>query len=77
LSLFGADRPTNDVVLIVLTLTVCAALTIAVAGMVVLKVLYPESDTDAIVTALGHSVLAVLGYIVGRVSSRSKPRIDE
>lgn len=65
-----SDRPTPDLVLLILTLAVTLSVLLAGAGLFVVAALHPEWDISAAITSfgqiLGLMIGAVLGYLAGK-----------
>lgn len=72
MTLFGADRSTGDIILILLTMTAGFMLVCAVIGLTVLIVFRPDIDSTAATTSLANALLAVLGFVVGRSSNKQQ-----
>lgn len=65
-----SDRPTADVVLIIITLMICAAILLTGAGIFIVALYYPEYDLSAAYSSFGNVigllVGAILGYLAGK-----------
>lgn len=65
-----AGRPTVDVVILILTVTVCASLLLTGAGIIVLELRDPTTDTSAAASALGGIVTGITGALLGLIAGR-------
>jgi len=64
------DRPTRDVVVLMVTATLCAVLLLAGAGLATVVVLHPESDVSDAAGRLWHGVTILLGVVAGYLGGR-------
>jgi hypothetical protein len=73
-----ADRPTTDLVLLILATTIGLTILFAGAGLMLLEALHPEVDTTAASTSLGHIIAVIVGVVVGYVAGgRRSPSMRE
>jgi hypothetical protein len=63
-------RSTLDVVVLLLTGTMCAVIVITAAGLVVLELAADDPDTTAAAQGVGHWVSVILGAVLGLVIGR-------
>lgn len=70
-----SDRPTREVVLVILAATAAVAFVIAVVGVVLIELDNPATDTTAAAGTLGGVLTAMLGIVVGyALGRRDDPR---
>jgi hypothetical protein len=65
------ERPTADLIVIVLTGVVTVILLIAVVGVILLEVYRPETDIQALAARVGTLVSSLVGAIVGYIAGRN------
>jgi hypothetical protein len=70
------DRPTADLIVIVLTGVVTVILLIAVVGVILLEVYRPETDIQALAARVGTLVSSLVGAIVGYIAGRNTEDTD-
>jgi membrane protein YqaA with SNARE-associated domain len=65
------DRPTADLVVLLLAGLISTILLIATAGVVVLAIVRPEADLTAATNVISSAVKVMLGALVGFVTGRN------
>jgi hypothetical protein len=75
-----SERPTADLVLLIITGLIAASVLLAGAGLILISVLRPDSDLAPLYGTFGNMIDlligAVLGYLAGRGrSAQSKETI--
>lgn len=66
------DRPTTEIVLLILAVTIALTLLLTGAGIFILSLLQPERDQTVAVSALGNVIGAVLGAVLGYLAGRGQ-----
>lgn len=66
-------RPTNEVVMIILSLTVGLILLITIVMIGVIEIVHPELNTDEAIGAVSGTISVLVGAIVGYLAGK---RVD-
>ena len=69
-------RSTVDVIVLLLTMTICAALLLAGAGIALVEWRDPATDTSAASASLTHAITGILGALLGLLAGRGAARRD-
>jgi hypothetical protein len=73
-------RTTGELLVLIITLTVCAVILIATVGVVVIEAIHPEADTSAAGRAIGGFLSTLTGvaagFLAGRTDRRNGARRD-
>ena len=67
----GPRRSTIEVMVLLLTATVCGALLLVGGGIVVIEVVNPQADTTVGVTALSTTISTLAGAVLGLIAGHS------
>jgi hypothetical protein len=65
------DRPTADLIVIVLTGLVATIILVSVAGIFLLEVFRPEVNVEKLAARIGTIISTLVGAIVGYVAGKS------
>lgn len=65
------DRPTPEVVVLVLATTVAILLVVSVVLVGVLEITHPESDTSGAVASITNTITLLVGAVVGFLAGRA------
>lgn len=64
-------RSTIELMVLIMTLTVCGALLLAGAAIVTVELLNPEADTSAVINNMSDILSTILGGLLGLLAGRS------
>jgi hypothetical protein len=70
------DRPTVDIVVILMTMTVSVVLLLATAGVITVRLLSPQVDLKGAEGAVGNILTTVVGALLGLVTGRAAGRLE-
>ena len=65
------DRPSSELVMIILATTVAVLLVVSVIMVGVLEITHPESDTKGAVSSITNTITLLVGAVVGYLAGRS------
>ena len=71
------NRPTADVVVLLLTMLICIVVTITVISISVAKVLRPDVDMSKAGDAIFNMISTIIGALVGFISGRAYGRREQ
>lgn len=71
-----SQRPTIDIVVIVLSITVGSTLMLCVIGLLLLRFLRPEVDTVRGGEQIGTILTTITGALVGLIGGRAQGRLE-
>jgi hypothetical protein len=66
-----SERGTADIVVIMLTATVCSIVLLAGATLLVLSILRPDADVTPLIGAVSHALTTMIGLLAGFAAGRS------
>jgi len=70
----GPKRPVIEVMVLMITGTVCVILLLMTGGIVVIETVHPEVDTSGAVSSLSSIVTTLLGAVLGLIAGHSLGR---
>jgi hypothetical protein len=71
------NRSTIDVVVILLTITIGAAIIMSILGVLILKLRDPGMDVKGASSVVGNILTTVVGALVGFIGGRATGRMEE
>ena len=71
-----SDRPTPDVVLLILTLVVALSVLLIGAGIFVLAALHPEYDISEAFSSLGQVIGLMIGSVLGYLAGKGRSPVS-
>ena len=71
------NRSTIDVVVILLTMTIGAAMIMSIIGVLILKLRDPGMDVKGASSVVGNILTTVVGALVGFIGGRATGRMEE
>ncbi len=71
------SRPTADIVVLLLTIMICAVMIIIAAGTIVAKVWRPEMEVMRAAEAINNMLSTIIGALVGFISGRAYGRQEQ
>ena len=71
------DRSTADILIIMISGTICAAVLLTGAGITLLAILQPDRDLSQSITALSSIVNVLLGLLAGFIAGRGSIKRDK
>lgn len=66
------DKPTHEIVLLVLVCTLAATVLLTGAGIFIVALIQPERDTSTSIALLGNVVASLLGAVLGYMAGRGR-----
>jgi hypothetical protein len=77
MSLFDfKNRPAVDIVVILMTVTVCVVLLMATVGVITVRAMHPELDLKGAEGAVGNILTTVVGALLGLITGRAAGRLE-
>jgi len=70
-------RPAVDVVVILLTAMVGITLVTSVIGVLILRIVHPQTDVSRGAEVIGNIVTTVVGALVGFIGGRATGRLEQ
>jgi hypothetical protein len=70
------ERPTIDVVVILMTILVGVVLIMSTLGILVVRIMTPEADVSGGAAAVGNILTTVVGALVGLIGGRAAGRME-
>jgi len=70
----GPKRAAIEVIVLMITGTVCAILILIAVGVAVVEIISPETDTSEVVSTLGSIVSTLLGAVFGLIVGHTMGR---
>jgi hypothetical protein len=67
-----AERSTIELMVLILTVTVCATILLIGGGIAVSELIHPEVDTSAAASGLAQVLSMILGALLGLLAGRSE-----
>jgi hypothetical protein len=64
------NRPTTEIVVLLLTMLVCTVLILVIVGIVILRIVHPELDLTKAGDAIFNMISTIIGALVGFISGR-------
>jgi hypothetical protein len=71
------NRPTADIVVLLLTVMICTVMTIIAAGVIIAKSIRPEMEVGRAAEAINNMLSTIIGALVGFISGRAYGRQEE
>lgn len=69
------DRPTTDLLLLMIATTICLAVLIGLCSVVVIAVLNPDADTRAASSAIADVINTLIGLLAGFLAGRTNRNV--
>jgi hypothetical protein len=66
------ERETTDLVVLIVTVTICSIVVLAGITLLVLVLFYPEIDSSPLSSAVSHAVGGLAGLLAGFLVGRSR-----
>lgn len=70
------ERSTADLVVLMVTGTMCVVLALAATAVLVVALASPETDVSGEVANLGHALAILVGAMAGYLAGRTRTRRD-
>ena len=71
------NRPTADVVVLLLTIMICSVMTIIAGGTIIAKSVRPDMEVGRAAESINNMLSTIIGALVGFISGRSYGRREE
>ena len=71
------NRPTADIVVLLLTVMICTVMTIIAAGVIIAKSVRPDMEVGRAAEAINNMLSTIIGALVGFISGRAYGRREE
>lgn len=67
-----SERPTADLILLILTLLITASVLLTGAGVFVIAVVRPDVDAATVLSSFAEMISLLIGVIVGYIAGRGR-----
>jgi hypothetical protein len=70
------ERSTTDLVILIVTVTICSLVALGGITLLVLMLVYPEMDVSPLASAVSHAFGGLVGLLAGFLMGRSRRSRD-
>jgi hypothetical protein len=70
------DRPTMDILILLVAGTICVTVLISTFSIVIIEVVNPESDTSAAANIISDTINTLIGLLAGFIAGKTSGRGD-
>jgi hypothetical protein len=71
------NRPTADIVVLLLTIMICGVMLVIATGTIIAKVMRPDMEVGRAAEAINNMLSTIIGALVGFISGRAYGRQEQ